>query len=148
MLSMQICSETLCRQRTHQLVPVRDTCSYVLPDGKSAYSCYPFVLHDTLVLPWDFKVQNGVMTLFTQSCSGWAEVRAGSCRACQRLVKNKILEGVLMRSEEGVHENSGLTYHGFNGIQEMFHRKNQWIEFYRMRGLNQAKKLLSKVMAL
>jgi hypothetical protein len=30
----------------------------------------------------------------------------------------------------------------------MFHRKNQRIEFYRMRGLNQARKLLSKAIAL
>lgn len=35
-----------------------------LPVGKSPYSCYPFALHDTLILLWDFKVKNGMMTLF------------------------------------------------------------------------------------
>ena len=34
-----------------------------LPVGTSAYSSYPFTLHDTLVLPWDFKVKNGLMAL-------------------------------------------------------------------------------------
>jgi hypothetical protein len=119
-----------------------------LPVGKSPYSCYPFALHNTLVLPWDLMVKNGMMMLFARSCSGRIEAGTGSCYACQHLIKNKTLEGILTRIEEGVHENSPFTYHGFSGLQEMFHRKNQRIEFYRMRGLNQARKLLSKATAL
>lgn len=119
-----------------------------LPEGKSPYSCYPFALHDTLILPWDFKVQNGMMTLFARNCTRQVANQASSCHACQRLVKNQTLEGIRTRIDEGVHENSAFTYHGFSGLHNMLHRKNQQIEFYRMRGLNQARKLLSKVMAL
>jgi hypothetical protein len=68
----------------------------ILSDGKSVCSCYSFALHDTCMLPWSFKMQNRVMTLFSQSCSGWAEARASSCHACQCLIENKILEGILM----------------------------------------------------
>ena len=50
--------------------------------------------------------------------------------------------------EDGVHKNAGFAYHGFSGLQEMLHRKNQLIEFYRLRGFNQAKKLLIKAAAL
>jgi hypothetical protein len=50
--------------------------------------------------------------------------------------------------EDGAHENARFAYHGFSGLQEMLHRKNQLIEFYRLRGLNQAKKLLVKAAAL
>ena len=49
---------------------------------------------------------------------------------------------------EGVYENAIFAYHDFSGIQEMLRRKNQQIDFYRLRGLNQAKKLLSKATAL
>lgn len=34
------------------------------PDGKSPHTAYPFALHDTLVLPWDYLLKNGVMKLF------------------------------------------------------------------------------------
>ena len=40
---------------------------YILPfsNGKSPHTSYPFALHDTLILPWDYLLQNGVMTLFS-----------------------------------------------------------------------------------
>jgi len=50
--------------------------------------------------------------------------------------------------KEGVHANVPYAYHGFSGLQEIIDRKNQQIEFYRFRGLNQAKKLLGKAAAL
>jgi hypothetical protein len=31
------------------------------PDGKSPHTAYPFALHNTLILPWDYTVKNGVM---------------------------------------------------------------------------------------
>lgn len=33
----------------------------MLPDGKSPHTAYPFALHDTLILPWDYELKNGVM---------------------------------------------------------------------------------------
>jgi hypothetical protein len=43
---------------------------YVLqfPPGKTPYSAYPFALHDSCSLPWDFSIENGVMTLFAHNC--------------------------------------------------------------------------------
>jgi hypothetical protein len=120
----------------------------IFPDKKSPHSCYPFALHDILVLPWDYMIRNDKMTLFARSCTGQSEKGVESCRPCQHLGKNNSLEGILTRLEDGVHENAGFGYHGFSGIHKILHRKNQQIEFYRLRGLNQAKKLLSKATAL
>ena len=53
-----------------------------------------------------------------------------------------------MWMEDGTHENTRFSYHGFSGLQEMLHHKNLLIEFYRLWGLNQAKKLLAKAAAL
>lgn len=55
---------------------------------------------------------------------------------------------ILRQMEEGTHENMAFAYHGFSSLQQMLHRKNQVIEFYRLRGLNQARKLLAKATAL
>jgi len=89
------------------------------------------------------------MTLFARSCSGLVkEDGNNSCRACQNLLANKTLEGIITCLEEGVDENASFAYHGFQCLIEMLHCKNRWIEFHRLRGLNQARKLLSRTTAL
>jgi hypothetical protein len=123
---------------------------YVLtfPDGQSPHDSYPFALHNQLELPWDYTIRNGQMTVFARSCSGSIEKGTDSCRVCQNLLANKTLEGILTRLEQGADENISFAYHGFRGLIEMLHRKNRQIEFHRLRGLNQARKLLSRTTAL
>lgn len=118
-------------------------------EGKSPHTTYPFALHDTISLPWEYALKNGVMKLFARNCRGVSEGFGGTaCQPCQHLIKNDKLRNILGRIEEGIHENTGFAYHGFNSLQQMLHQKNQSIEFYRLRGLNQARKLLAKATAL
>ena len=113
------------------------------PDGQSPHDSYPFALHSQLELLWNYSVRNGRMTLFTQSCAQLVKDGIKACCACQNLFKNKTLEGILTRLEEGVNKNLAFLYHSFSGLIEMLHRKNHQIDFYRLQGLNQARKLLS-----
>ena len=117
-------------------------------DGQLPHTTYPFALHDAVVLPWDYALKNGVIKLFACGCRGLSEGLDMACQPCQKLIKNEKLENILRQMEEGIHENAGFAYHGFSGLQWMLHRKNQQIEFYQLRGLNQARKLLAKATAL
>jgi hypothetical protein len=112
-------------------------------NGKSPHTSYPFALHDTLVLPWDYALKNGVMSLFAQACTGLAIRSRESCQPCQLLQQNKMLEKILIRMEEGVHERIGYAYYGFSALTELFHRKTQQVKISELRGLNQAKKLIA-----
>jgi hypothetical protein len=120
----------------------------IFPDGKSPHTAYPFALHDTIILPWDYALKNGVMKLFACSFHGSSEDSGTTCQPCRQLIKSETLENILRWMEDGAHENTGFAYHRFSGLQEMLHRKKQLIEFYQLRGLNQAKKLLVKAAAL
>ena len=120
----------------------------IFPDGKSAHTAYPFALHDTLDLPWDYVVKSGIMTLFAQNCTGSSQGNTEKCQPCRQLTRNTRLDGIFTRITEGIHENAKFAYHGFSGLQEMLHRKNRQIEFYRLHGLNQARKLLVKAASL
>jgi hypothetical protein len=102
------------------------------PDGMSPHTAYPFALHDTLIVPWDYSVKNGTMVLFAQSCAGFklSDGDAKRCQSCMQLEHNTMLEGIVSRIKNGAHENIGFTYLGFGGLSEMLHRKNQRIEFY------------------
>jgi len=94
------------------------------PERKSPNSAYPFALHDTLILPWDYALKNGVMSLFAHSCTGLSGEEGQACQPCQQLIKNKTLEGIFNWIENGSHERTGFAYHGFSGLQDMLHRKN------------------------
>lgn len=120
----------------------------IFPAGKSPHTTYPFGLHDTIILPWDYAVKNGMMKLFACGCCGSSEGVGTVCRPCQQLIKNKSLENILMQMENSNHENTSYAYHGFSGLKEMLCHKSQLIEFYRLHRLNQAKKLLAKATAL
>ena len=41
------------------------------PDGMSPHTAYPFALHNTLIVPWDYSIKNGTIVLFVQSCTGF-----------------------------------------------------------------------------
>jgi hypothetical protein len=129
-------------------VSVCEGYAMIFLDGKSPHTTYPFTLHDTIILPWDYTLKNGMMKLFARSCHGLSEGSGTTCQPCQQLIKNETLENILIWMEDGVHKNTGFAYHGFSGLQEMLHHKNQVIKFYRLRGLNQARKLLAKATAL
>ncbi|KAF8176089.1 hypothetical protein BJ912DRAFT_1033585 [Pholiota molesta] len=121
----------------------------VFPDGQSPYTAYPFALHDTLSIPWvPHLMPTGTMLLFSKSCRKRTEEGCASCRPCQQLASNSTLEGILTRLNNGVHQNSTFAYHGISGLHEMLRRKNAQIEFYSLRSLNQARKLLGKMTAL
>ena len=121
---------------------------YVLefPKGLSPHTDYPFGLHNSTLLPWDYSVRNGVMILHARSCNGVGPKTRGtqSCRACQDLQKNTHLKGIRTRMDEGVHESTNFAYHSFNGLIKILDRKSKKLEFVQLRGLNQARKLLIK----
>src|SRR6266545_4802924 len=39
-------------------------------EGNSPHTTYPFALHDTISLPWEYALKNGVMKLFACNCRG------------------------------------------------------------------------------
>jgi len=123
---------------------------YILkfPCGKTPYSIYPFTLHDNRSLPWDLLISNGVMTLFARTCHGSLNGADTSCPPCLYLPKNKSLEGIINRLDNGVHVNSPYAYHGMGGLQEVLHQQLDMIAFLQLRGLNQMRALLGKATAL
>jgi len=50
--------------------------------------------------------------------------------------------------EHGIHKNAPIIYHGIDGLIHLLQHKNKHIDFYRLKGLNQACSLLWKATAL
>lgn len=91
----------------------------------------------------------GKLMLVSWSCSQMISANTSqSCQSCQMLSSSTTLQGILTRIENSIHENTGFAYHGFSRLHQMLHCKNQCLEFYKLQGLNQARKLLGKVATL
>lgn len=113
------------------------------PPGKTAHSSYPFALHDEISLPWDYAVQNGVLTLRARTCTGRATDKSSSCGACLILNLNKSLHGILHRINNGVHENAKFAYHAHGGMV-IIRKTTQQKDALRLRKLNDMRKLMRK----
>ena len=120
-----------------------------LPPGISSHTAYPFGLHDKMGDPWDYSVKQGSLVLRARCCR---HVTTGGsskqCHSCRSLTESPLLGGILERLEKGVHENSQMMYHGVGGLIKIVRQKNGHIQALRLRKLNEAKKLMSKTVAL
>jgi len=113
-----------------------------LPGGQSPHGMYPFTLHDLHSLPWNYAVFNGILILFACGCRGLQAGFMGTCKSCRDLGKDKVLEGIKIRMESGIAENTTFAYHSINGLIQLLNRKNERIEFHRLHGLNPRRSLL------
>ncbi|KAF8056026.1 hypothetical protein FPV67DRAFT_686987 [Lyophyllum atratum] len=118
-----------------------------VPVGQTPSKLYPFALHDKINIPWDYSLIDGVLRLHARSCEDVITGRE-CCGACQDLRQNTTLQGIQRRAIEGVHENANHAYHGFGALVEILQRKNSQIEVLRLRGLNNARRLIGQAASL
>ncbi|KAF6753578.1 hypothetical protein DFP72DRAFT_1010378 [Ephemerocybe angulata] len=118
------------------------------PPGKSPHASYPFMLHQTQNLPWDYSVEGDRMTLRSRLCTKKRAPDMERCVNCHELQDNNTLRGIQERIEKGVNENSPYAYHGIAGLIDLLKLKKNNIEFHRLRGLNHARKLLSQAVSI
>lgn len=118
------------------------------PPGSSPHSNYPFALHDTQNLPWGYTVSDGVMVLHSVACTRTVELKAKavtSCDACQRLAESTILQNINKRIEDGtVSDSIPFSYRSIAQLQATLKHKDKIINFFRLRGLNQARSLVAR----
>ncbi|KAG6848163.1 hypothetical protein H0H93_002810, partial [Arthromyces matolae] len=120
----------------------------LIPEGRSPHLCYPFGLHAHTTLPWDYSIINGAMVLRASSCTLQREQTSRNCRACRSLEENTVLKGIINRMNDGIHENTPRPYYSLLHAFELLDRKNAQIDYLRLRGLNQARRLIGQAAAL
>ena len=81
-----------------------------VPSHKSPYTAYPFGLHACTGLPWDIHINSQGLHLQSTMCRGSTSSDRTCCVVCQELPSNRILEGILDRMENGVHDNTPYAF--------------------------------------
>ncbi|KAK7001931.1 hypothetical protein R3P38DRAFT_3326830 [Favolaschia claudopus] len=117
---------------------------FIFPFGSN----YPWGLHEKVTFPWSVKLDAGVITLRSHACTGQQGSGSTMCTSCSSLSDEGSVEGILYRAEHGTPVNTSYAYYSFNGLTELIRRKNQQLQELRLKGLNNARKLLVQARSL
>jgi len=120
-----------------------------LPPGSSPYKVYPFLLHKTLSLPWGISIIHNKMRVISMTCKGQVNHEsADSCIECEKALTHNIMDGIMNRMVNGVHENTPLAYQPPAGLVQVIRRKVHAIDTKRFLALEVARKLGTQAQAL
>ncbi|KAL0571923.1 hypothetical protein V5O48_010034, partial [Marasmius crinis-equi] len=151
--------------QTHEAVKVAcEGFQPKLPQGKAPEDVYPFYLHRTTSLSWNYAVKDHVIILHHRQCEETVTLTKDttpnsvladsvghwnrSCRHCTNLPNDGNLAGIIRRFKTGVPLHAPYRYHGFEGIVEIAHKYRDRAETKRLGELNMVRKLVVRQKAL
>jgi hypothetical protein len=85
------------------------------------------------------------MIMQAKACRRRVVANEVACQACQNLLKEGYLPGILKRLMNGIHESTALIFQGMAGLKEVIERKDKQIKNHRFTKLNVMKKLGGKL---
>ncbi|KAH9032123.1 hypothetical protein EDB85DRAFT_1890789 [Lactarius pseudohatsudake] len=115
-----------------------------MPDGVLPYSAYPFMLHKTFVLPWNIHIIGHRLSVQSVQCVGVQETSSDSCRACSQLLTHRIIEGILSRIKNGIHENTTYAYQPIGGLIEVLRKKCASLDGMHFKKLSTSRTLATR----
>ncbi|KAJ6553179.1 hypothetical protein B0H19DRAFT_949797 [Mycena capillaripes] len=121
---------------------------FPLAEGRTFANAYPVLLHDQLNLSWDFGVRREVLYLTAHACTRQARRGERTCKPCSDLGANSTLQGIIARSQTGVHENTSLKYQPPAALVELVHRKNTQIQSLWLGVLTSSRNLLTQAASM
>ncbi|KAG6905050.1 hypothetical protein DXG01_005403, partial [Tephrocybe rancida] len=114
----------------------------ILPEGRSPYTSYPFLLHKTLTLPWRLSIVGSQIFLHSTHCTDIARPTNPPshtplpCSHCGHLNDHNIVMGIRHRSLEGTHENTPWAYLTPDDMFAALERKTAELKRLRTASLN------------
>ena len=113
------------------------------PPERNHHTSYPFGLHNTHALPWDYHSISNKFFLQSTRCIGQIDEthQSEACRACEDIRSNDNYATMTDRIKHGVHLNSTLNYQPIGGLIELVRRKTDQIEQMHLTKLNDNRKL-------
>ncbi|KAJ7078273.1 hypothetical protein B0H15DRAFT_804878 [Mycena belliarum] len=118
------------------------------PAGQSHHTQYPFGLHKQFVLPWDYYSRSERFYIQSKTCKRGLVAPGHGCSACEGLLLNDVLVGVLQRAAHGVHENTPLIYMPIGVLVTVLRRRIDQCRGLKLIKLNDTRKLLGVVAEL
>ncbi|KZS87177.1 hypothetical protein SISNIDRAFT_399353, partial [Sistotremastrum niveocremeum HHB9708] len=88
----------------------------IFEPGHHPLLSYPWILHFKINPPWSTLVEDSIMFIRSRTCLDRVVGDAECCRSCADLMKTDVLQGILSRDKNGVHENSPHHFQPISGL--------------------------------
>lgn len=127
------------KRSARAMKPISKTCTrayLAMPEGILPYSAYPFMLHEVFALPWHIHIIGHRISIQSIHCAGVREASSASCRACSQLLSHRIVQGILGRIKNGIHENTTYAYQPIGGLIEILRKKCGMLDGLRFNQLS------------
>ncbi|KAJ7183864.1 hypothetical protein C8R46DRAFT_1186739 [Mycena filopes] len=121
---------------------------FPLKKDQTLATAYPVQMHDKYPLPWDFGLRRGILYLTAHRCAGTRRSGHENCAACAALADHSVLQGIISRSANGIHENTNLVYQPTAALVDITRKKNVVIQNLRLGLLTNSRKLLTQSSSL
>ncbi|KAJ7607077.1 hypothetical protein DFH06DRAFT_1347580 [Mycena polygramma] len=118
------------------------------PVGQNHHVAYPFGLHSTMQIPWNYYSEGDRFYVRSTACSKIVPSDLLNCQKCRALKSNDLLRNVLDRIKYGVNENTPLFFYGIGGLVTRLRRKNDQIQVLRLTNYNDTQRLSAQSSAL
>ncbi|TFY55061.1 hypothetical protein EVG20_g9459 [Dentipellis fragilis] len=115
-----------------------------VPPNQTAFGTYPFLLHVEEHTPWEFSSHRGTLVLRARRCEDRNLDSKGVCRPCRELSLLPRFRKISECIHDGMRDNTPYKYHGLASISDLAGKKERMIETFRLRHINEAKKLVGR----
>ena len=125
----------------------------VFPPGKDHHTSYPFGLHSSCIIPWNYHSVEDRFYLQSKFCSRvvYSAGDDGSyraCHSCEKIWSNDQFESIFERIKFGVHVNTPLHYQPIGGLVQIARRKTEQLEQMHLIKLNNNRTLARQAASL
>lgn len=123
------------------------------PPGKDHHTSYPFGLHSSRIIPWNYRSVEDCFYLQSTCCSQLAQPSGDdsqyrACRACEKIQSNDEFESISERIRFGVHVNMPLAYQPIGGLVKLVRKKTEELEGMHLTKLNDNRTLARQAASL
>ncbi len=110
------------------------------PPGQSAFTAYPYLLHNKQTLPWSVILAGGNMRLRSNNCAKISPSldakNASACINCSLLHNHNIVMGIRHRALDGAHQNTPWHYLGPEQMYKALGQKTKTMNYLKLKALN------------
>ena len=125
----------------------------VFPSGKNHHTSYPFGLHSSCIIPWNYYSIEDRFYLQSKCCSHVAHPSGDdgqywACYSCERIWSNDQFKSIFKQIKCGVHVNTLLDYQPIGGLVQIVRKKTEQLEEMHLTKLNNNRTLARQAASL
>ena len=127
----------------------------VFPPGKDHHTSYPFGMHSSRIIPWNyhsiedrFYLQSNCCSRVVHSSTSSNDGQYQACHSCKKIRFDDQFQSIYERIKFGIHVNTPVEYQPIGGLVQIVRKKTEQLEEIHLAKLNANRTLSRQAAAL